>query len=118
MAVRLRLVNEADEDVGARAAGGGAGGAVCPMAAGARGWGTDPRPEDFRLYAQNIVNRALFTPASDRWSTPRELYASLNTEFCFDFDPCLLDGDGDGLAPLFCSWRKRRVFCKCVRVFP
>jgi site-specific DNA-methyltransferase (adenine-specific) len=53
----------------------------------------------------------LFSSASDRWATPRDLYAALNREFQFNFDPCPLDGDGDGLAPLFCQWRGKRVFC-------
>lgn len=58
------------------------------------------------------MNRApLFSSASDRWATPGELYVALNAEFRFDFDPCPLDGEGDGLAPLFCRWRGKRVFC-------
>lgn len=58
------------------------------------------------------MNRApLFSSASDRWATPGELLAALNAEFRFDFDPCPLDGEGDGLAPLFTQWRGRRVFC-------
>lgn len=56
-------------------------------------------------------NAPLFSSASDRWATPRDLYAALNEEFRFDFDPCPLDGDGDGLTPLFCEWRGKRVFC-------
>ena len=43
---------------------------------------------------------AMFSSASDRWATPRELYAALDREFGFNFDPCPLDGVGDGLAPL------------------
>jgi len=46
---------------------------------------------------------ALFSSATDRWATPRELYAALDQEFAFNFDPCPLDGDEDGLAPLFCN---------------
>jgi hypothetical protein len=57
------------------------------------------------------MRRVLFSSASDRWATPREVYATLDGEFRFDFDPCPLDGDGDGLSPLFCEWRGRRVFC-------
>jgi hypothetical protein len=52
-----------------------------------------------------------FSSATDRWATPRDLYESLHAEFHFDFDPCPLDGEGDGLAPLFCDWRNKRVFC-------
>lgn len=57
------------------------------------------------------MNRTLFKSASDRWATPAAVYDALNDEFRFDFDPCPLDGDGDGLSPLFCSWRGKRVFC-------
>jgi hypothetical protein len=35
---------------------------------------------------------------SDNWATPKELYNKLNTEFNFDFDPCPLHSDFDGLA--------------------
>lgn len=52
-----------------------------------------------------------FSQATDRWATPSDLYESLNAEFSFNFDPCPLDGVGDGLAPLFCDWRGKRVFC-------
>lgn len=55
--------------------------------------------------------KALFSSITDRWETPRDLYAALNREFAFDFDPCPLDGDQDGLAPLFSEWRGKRVFC-------
>jgi site-specific DNA-methyltransferase (adenine-specific) len=35
---------------------------------------------------------------SDDWATPKELYDKLNKEFNFDFDPCPLHADFDGLA--------------------
>lgn len=58
------------------------------------------------------MNKAsLFSSVSDRWATPKDVYDALNNEFRFNFDPCPLDGEGDGLAPLFCEWRGRRVFC-------
>lgn len=57
------------------------------------------------------MNRALFSQATDRWSTPIELRAALDSEFGFDFDPCPLDGTENGLATLFVSWSGRRVFC-------
>lgn len=57
------------------------------------------------------MNRAIFSSASDRWGTPREVYARLNSEFGFDFDPCPLDGNEDGLATLLTPWRGKRVFC-------
>lgn len=50
------------------------------------------------------MNRVVFSSASDRWATPRAVYDALNAEFLFTFDPCPLDGTGDGLAPLFCEW--------------
>ena len=34
---------------------------------------------------------------SDHWATPKELYNKLNNEFNFDFDPCPLHSDFDGL---------------------
>lgn len=57
------------------------------------------------------MQRVLFSAQRDRWATPADLYAALDAEFGFDLDPCPLDGTGDGLAPLFCAWRGRRVFC-------
>lgn len=57
------------------------------------------------------MNRAVFSSASDRWATPREVYEALDREFGFNFDPCPLDGRVDGLAPLYCEWRGKRVFC-------
>lgn len=34
---------------------------------------------------------------SDHWTTPKALYSELNEEFNFDFDPCPLHADFDGL---------------------
>ena len=31
---------------------------------------------------------------SDNWETPRELYLQLDKEFCFNDDPCPLNGNG------------------------
>src|SRR6185436_7925617 len=58
-----------------------------------------------------MFNKALFSQATDRWSTPEETYKALDAEFRFDFDPCPLDGKQDGLATLFVSWAGKRVFC-------
>ncbi len=33
-----------------------------------------------------------FSAAHDNWSTPKDVYAALNAEFKFDFDPCPLGG--------------------------
>ncbi len=57
------------------------------------------------------MGKVLFSSASDRWATPPAVYDALNEEFCFDFDPCPLDGQVDGLQPLFVHWRGKRVFC-------
>jgi hypothetical protein len=35
--------------------------------------------------------------SGDDWETPKELYAKLNDEFHFDFDPCPLHADFNGL---------------------
>jgi hypothetical protein len=45
--------------------------------------------------------RALFSSASEEWSTPIDVYDALDAEFNFDFDPCPLGGMVDGTAPLF-----------------
>lgn len=55
--------------------------------------------------------KVLFSSASDRWATPREVYDRLNAEFGFNFDPCPLDGQTDALSGLFSEWRGKRVFC-------
>lgn len=34
---------------------------------------------------------------SDNWETPKKLYDELNSEFNFDFDPCPLNANFDGL---------------------
>jgi DNA N-6-adenine-methyltransferase (Dam) len=49
--------------------------------------------------------------ATDRWPTPQNVYADLDREFHFDFDPCPLDATADGRSPLFASWDGKRVFC-------
>jgi len=57
------------------------------------------------------VKRVLFSSKSTEHPTPTDLYAELDREFSFNFDPCPLGGDTDGRATLFCSWRGKRVFC-------
>jgi hypothetical protein len=57
------------------------------------------------------VNRVLFSSVSDRWPTPEYVYGELDNEFHFNFDPCPIDGDVDGTAPMFSTWSGRRVFC-------
>ena len=34
------------------------------------------------------MNKVLFSSNSDEWSTPQNIYSSLNTEFGFNLDPC------------------------------
>lgn len=51
--------------------------------------------------------KPLFSSASVYWSTPEALYAELDSEFHFDFDPCPLGGTGG----LTADWRGRRVYC-------
>jgi site-specific DNA-methyltransferase (adenine-specific) len=49
------------------------------------------------------------------WSTPKDVYAALDVEFHFDYDPCPLRDQGtaehDGLSTLFNDWTGKRVFC-------
>lgn len=55
----------------------------------------------------------LFSSATGKWATPRDLYAALDAEFHFTLDPCPMDDaerimEFDGLAR---SWAGHRVFC-------
>jgi site-specific DNA-methyltransferase (adenine-specific) len=52
--------------------------------------------------------RVHFSSASVHWATPAETYAALNEEFHFDYDPCPLRSEIDGLSD---SWAGKRVFC-------
>jgi len=53
----------------------------------------------------------MFKSQTVEWATPKALYEKLDSEFRFNFDPCPIGGDQDGLAPLFTSWSGKRVFC-------
>jgi site-specific DNA-methyltransferase (adenine-specific) len=60
-----------------------------------------------------MIASALFSSATGKWATPRELYSELDAEFGFTLDPCPMDDaerimDTDGLAR---SWSGHRVFC-------
>ena len=58
------------------------------------------------------MNRALFSSQSVHWATPKALYAELDKEFFFNFDPCPIgESEADGSSPLFTSWSGKRVFC-------
>lgn len=50
----------------------------------------------------------MFSSANEHWATPPELYADLDKEFYFTFDPCPLRADFDGLA---ISWAGHRIYC-------
>ena len=55
------------------------------------------------------MNRALFSNATEHWSTPRAVYEALDREFMFTLDPCPLGGGmHEGLTR---SWANERVFC-------
>ena len=56
-------------------------------------------------------HKVYFRSQSVEWATPAAVYKKLNDEFNFNFDPCPLGGEDDGLASLFCSWEGKRVFC-------
>ncbi len=57
------------------------------------------------------LSRVVFKSQTVEWPTPVALYAKLNEEFHFDFDPCPINGsNGDGLATLFTPWAGKRVF--------
>ena len=45
-----------------------------------------------------MINRGLFSSASQHWATPRDLYNVLNKEFDFNDDPCPLEPKDDGLS--------------------
>ncbi|KKL48707.1 hypothetical protein LCGC14_2322770, partial [marine sediment metagenome] len=54
-----------------------------------------------------MINRGLFTSASQHWETPSDLFDELDMEFLFKDDPCPVGGDG-GLdrewgSPAFCN---------------
>jgi phage N-6-adenine-methyltransferase len=40
--------------------------------------------------------KLMFSSLTDNWKTPYSIYEKLNNEFCFDDDPCPLNGN-DGL---------------------
>ena len=57
------------------------------------------------------MRRVVFKSESVEWPTPKAVYEGLHAEFCFDFDPCPIDGTSDGLATLLTPWKGKRVFC-------
>jgi hypothetical protein len=54
------------------------------------------------------LNRALFSSARHDWTTPGDVYRSLNEEFSFTLDPCNKSVIWDGC---IISWSGERVFC-------
>ena len=49
-----------------------------------------------------------YSSASEHWATPKEVYSALDAEFHFDYDPCPLRSETDGLKE---SWTGHRVYC-------
>ena len=41
-----------------------------------------------------MFNKVMFSSAHDNWSTPKDVYDSLDREFKFDYDPCPLGATG------------------------
>ena len=58
-----------------------------------------------------MISAALRSHKSIHWATPKTLYDELNAEFAFDYDPCPLHSETEGVLPLFASWIGKRVFC-------
>lgn len=65
-----------------------------------------------------MINKALYSSASDEWSTPQDLFDRLNERFNFDLDPCA--NEVNWKCPLHFSilengliqsWEDYRVFC-------
>ena len=54
-----------------------------------------------------MVNPVVFSSKSDHWATPVDLYATLDAEFGFTFDPCPLMSTENGVK---LPWTGR-VFC-------
>ena len=46
---------------------------------------------------ENMKTKPFFSSVRQTWVTPKDLYAALNKEFKFDFDPCPIDAKFDGL---------------------
>ena len=46
---------------------------------------------------ENMQTKPFFSSVRQTWVTPKDLYAALNKEFKFDFDPCPIDAKFDGL---------------------
>ena len=44
-----------------------------------------------------LQTKPFFSSVRQTWVTPKDLYAALNKEFKFDFDPCPIDAKFDGL---------------------
>lgn len=44
-----------------------------------------------------MINKGLFSSQRLNWKTPKAVYQILDAEFDFDFDPCPVDPDFDGL---------------------
>ena len=49
-----------------------------------------------------------YSSASEHWATPKDVYAALDAEFHFDYDPCPLRSETNGLEV---NWYGKRVYC-------
>lgn len=65
-----------------------------------------------------MVDKALYSSASDEWATPKDFYDRLNERFNFDLDPCATDDNHkcaiyytEAENGLMQSWSGNRVFC-------
>ena len=77
---------------------------VAPARAGLESWVSRSR-EGKRRMSKLAIH---CSSASQHWATPDDLLLTLAREFRFNYDPCPLHSDFDGLA---LSWKGRRVFC-------
>lgn len=56
-----------------------------------------PHPPRDRAEGRCVMNRVVFSSASDEWATPAETFNALDAEFSFTDDACPLGGDVNGL---------------------
>jgi hypothetical protein len=63
------------------------------------------------LKVRNI--HVCFSSVSDQWTTPRELYKTLDDEFHFDFEACTMGGTDKDLTTPSTSWTGKRAFVIC-----
>src|ERR1700676_926027 len=60
------------------------------------------------------IKTVMLSHKTVNWPTPKKLFDELNSEFCFNYDPCPLNGKVGplfGADSLYDSWAGKRVFC-------